>query len=110
MVGPGHCPMILKYGPLLSKAVGLVDPSFLVLKISHFNKKYSSYKESTNSTKQKVQVGCQYSKIQKHVSYAATQKRQKNDLNNKWMLNAGRKDCRMLPLEHSAILLTCIKP
>ena len=38
MVGPGHCPMISKYGPSLSKAVGPVDPSFLVVKISHFNK------------------------------------------------------------------------
>ena len=39
MVGPGHCPMISKYGPSLSKAVGLVDPSFLVVKKSHFNRK-----------------------------------------------------------------------
>ena len=65
MVGPGHCPMISKYGPSLSKAVSLEDPSFLVMKKSHFNKnmiKYSSYSESTNSTKQKVHVGCQYSK------------------------------------------------
>ena len=38
MVGPGHCPMISKYGPSLSKAVSPVDPSFLVVKISHFNK------------------------------------------------------------------------
>ena len=38
MVGPGHCPMISKYGPLLSKAVGPVDPSFLVVKKSPFNK------------------------------------------------------------------------
>ena len=38
MVGPGHCPMISKYGPALSKAVGPVDPSFLVVKKSHFNK------------------------------------------------------------------------
>ena len=28
MVGLGHCPMISKYGPSLSNAVGLVDPSF----------------------------------------------------------------------------------
>ena len=28
---------------------------------------------------------------------------------NKWQLNEGQKYCRMLPLEHSAILLTCIK-
>ena len=45
MVGPGHCHMISKYGPSLSKAVGPVDPSILVLKKSHFNKKYSSYND-----------------------------------------------------------------
>ena len=38
MVGPGHCPMISKCGPSLSKAVGSVDPSFLVVKKSPFNK------------------------------------------------------------------------
>ena len=37
MEGPRHCPMISKYGPSLSKAVGPVDPSFLVVKKSHFN-------------------------------------------------------------------------
>ena len=36
MVGQGHCPMISKYGPSLFKAVGPVDPSFLVVKNSHF--------------------------------------------------------------------------
>ena len=51
MVGPGHCPMILKYGPSLSKAVGPVDPSFFVVKKSHFNKKKSSYSDSMNKTK-----------------------------------------------------------
>ena len=59
MVGPGHCPMISKYGPSLSKAV---DLSFLVVKKSHFNKKKKKYRESRNSTKQKVHVGSQYSK------------------------------------------------
>ena len=29
---------------------------------------------------------------------------------SRWKPNEGRKYCRMLPLEHSAILLTCIKP
>ena len=62
MVGPGHCPMISKYGPSLSKAVGPVDPSFLVVKKSYFNKKYSSFSESMSFTKQKVHVDCQYSK------------------------------------------------
>ena len=35
--------------------------------------------------------------------------RQNKDLNDPLSLNAGRKYCRMLLLEHSAILLTCIK-
>ena len=38
MVGPGHCPVVSKYDPSLSKAEGPVDPSFLVVKKSHFNK------------------------------------------------------------------------
>ena len=76
MVGPGHCPMISKYGPSLSKAVGQVDPSFLVVKKSHFNKKYSSYNESTNSTKQKVHVCCQYRK----TCLKATEKKDKTKI------------------------------
>ena len=36
--GPGHCPMILKYAPSLSKALDPVDPSFLVVEKSYFNK------------------------------------------------------------------------
>ena len=35
--------------------------------------------------------------------------RQNKDINDKWYLNEGRKYCRMLLLEHSAILLTCSK-
>ena len=35
--------------------------------------------------------------------------RQNKDLNDKWLLNEGRKYCRILPLEYSAILLACIK-
>ena len=35
--------------------------------------------------------------------------RQNKDLNGKWLINEDRKYCRMLPLEHSAMLLTCIK-
>ena len=38
MMGPGLCPMTSKYGPSLSKAVCPVDPSFLVVKKSQFNK------------------------------------------------------------------------
>ena len=61
MVGPGHCPMISKYGPSLSKAVGTLYPSFLVKKKSHLMK-YSSYSKSTISTKQKGHVDSQYCK------------------------------------------------
>ena len=60
MVGLGHnnkCPMISKYGPSLSKAVGPVDSSILVMKKSHFNKNVH-----LTVSLQKVQVGCQYSK------------------------------------------------
>ena len=42
--------------------MGPVDPSILAVKKIHFNKKYSSYSESTDSTKQKVHVDSQYSK------------------------------------------------
>ena len=35
-------------------------------------------------------------------------KKTKINLNDKWQLNEGRKYCRMLPLEHSAILLTLV--
>ena len=38
IVGPGHCSMISKYSPSLSKAVGPVDPPHLVVKKSHFDK------------------------------------------------------------------------
>ena len=38
MVGPGHRPMISNYDPSVSKAVGPVDPSFLAVNKSHFNK------------------------------------------------------------------------
>ena len=34
--------------------------------------------------------------------------RQNKDFNDKWWLNEGQKYCRMLPLEHSTILLACI--
>ena len=74
--------MISKYGPSLSKAVGPVDPSFLVVKKSHFNKKYSSYSESRNSTKQKVHVGSQYNKT--CLKQPLKKDKTKNIFNNKW--------------------------
>ena len=35
--------------------------------------------------------------------------KQNKDLNDKWQLNEGQKYCRMLPLEHSAMLLISIE-
>ena len=79
MMGPGHCPMISKYGPSLSWAVGPVDPSFLVVKKSHINKNIHPTASLQTPKKQKVHVGSQYSKTYQ----AATQKRQNKDLNKK---------------------------
>ena len=58
MVGLGHCPMISKYGPSLSKAVRPVDSSFLVVNQSHFNKNVH-----LKASLQKVHIGCQYKKM-----------------------------------------------
>ena len=70
-MGPVHCPMISKYGPSLSNAVGPVDLYFLVVK-NLILIKYSSYRESTNSVKQKLHVGLSK---QLNLSQAAPQKR-----------------------------------
>ena len=80
MVGPGLCPTISKYGQSLSKAMGPVDPSFLVVKNSLYYK-YSSYSESTNSTKQIVHEGSQYSKT---CLKQPLKKDKIKDLNDKW--------------------------
>ena len=74
MMGPGHCPMISKYDPSLSKAVGPVNPSFFCCEKSHFNKNIH-----LTATKQKVHVGSQYSK----TCLKQPLKKDKNrDLNN----------------------------
>ena len=78
MVGSGHCPMISKYGPSLSKAVSPVDPSFLVVKKPHFNEKKSIHLTASLCT---PQIGSQYSK----TCLKQPLKKDKNkDLNNKW--------------------------
>ena len=71
MVGLGHCPMISKYGPSLST----VDPSFLVVKKSHFNKNVH-----LTASLQKVHIGCPYSKT---CLKQPLKKRQNKDLKNK---------------------------
>ena len=47
--------------------------------------------------------------IKQQLNLQPLKNRQNKDLYDKWYLNEGQKYCRMLPLEHSAILLTCIK-
>ena len=81
MVGVGHCLMISKYDQSLSKAVGPVDPSFLVVKISHINKKIFILQRVYKPMKHKIPVGCQYSKT---CLKQLLKKRQNKDLNNKW--------------------------
>ena len=56
------------------------------------------------SSQEQVQ-SLQYSKT---CVKRALKNRQNEDLFDKWKLIEGLKYCRMLPLEHSAILLTCI--
>ena len=81
MVGPGYCPMISKYGPSLSKAVGPVGPSFLVVKKkSHFNENIH-LTVSLRTPQNREHVGCQYSKT---CLKQPLIKRQNKDLNNKW--------------------------
>ena len=55
--GPGSLSHDFKIWPITFQGSAPVDSSFLVVKKSHFNKKYSSYSKSTNFTKQKVHVG-----------------------------------------------------
>ena len=53
--------------------------------------------------------------LRRHNTYSKTcvkrplKNRQNKDVNDKWQLHEGQKYCRMLPLEHSSILLHCIK-
>ena len=49
--------------------------------------------------------------IDRHINKQkkSLKNRQNKYLNVKRKLNGGQKNCRMLPLEHSEILLACIK-
>ena len=94
MVDSGHCPMISKYGPSLSKAVGPVDPSFLVVKKSHLNKNI----HLTGS--QQTPQNRKYSK----TSFKQSLKKDKTKI-----LIKNDSLIKRIHLEHSAILLTCIK-
>ena len=85
--GPGSLSHDFKIWPITFQGSGPSGPFFLVVK------NLTLIKIFTNSTKQKLHVGSQYSKT---------------CLNKKWWLNEGRKDCRILQGEHSAILLTFI--
>ena len=80
MVGPGHCPMISKYGPSLSKAVGPVDSSFLVEKMSHFNKNIHLIASLQTLKDRKYMLVVN---TVKRVLSSHSKKRQNKDLNNK---------------------------
>ena len=55
-----------------------------------------------------TKISC-FAKYSKTCLKRPLKNRQNEDINDKWLLNEGRKYCRMLPLELSAILLTCTK-
>ena len=76
MVELGHCPVMSIYGLSISKVVGPVDPLFLVVKKSQFNKNIY-LKESLRTP----QNSCQYSKT---CLKQPLKKRQNKDFNNKW--------------------------
>ena len=80
MVGPGHCPIISKYGTSLSKAVGPVDPSFLVVKKSHFNKNIhlTASLRTPQNRKYMLVVNTVKPVLSSHS------KKTNKDLNNKW--------------------------
>ena len=63
MVGPGSLFHDFMIWPITFQDIGPSGPILFSFEKSHFNKKYSSLiQQSTNSTKQKVHVGSQYSK------------------------------------------------
>ena len=101
LVGPGHCPIISKYDASLSKAVGPGDPSFLVVKKSHFNKNIHPTASLQNSTKQTVHVGSQYSKT--CLKHPLKKDKTKILITNGSLMKVKRT------AECSLLLLTCIK-
>ena len=95
-----------KIWPITFQGSGPCGPILFSCEKSQFyEKKYSSYSESTNSAKQKVHVSSQYSK----TCLKQPLKKDKTNLlitNGTLMKVKSTAEC---PLEHSAILLTCIK-
>ena len=92
--------MISKNGPSLSKAVGPMDPSLLVVKKSHLN-----IKVQFTASLQKDDVGCQYSK-------ACLKQPLKKDKTKVLITNGSLMKVERIAecsLGHSAILLICIK-
>ena len=70
-------------------------------------------RKSACSSAQSIECLC-YSPSEKYMYCKTLVKRplkngQNKELNDIWKVNEGQKYCRMLPLEHSAILLPCIK-
>ena len=96
--GPGSLSNDFKIWPITFQGSGPI-----LVKKSHFNNRYSSYNKSTNSTKQKVLVGSQYSKT-------CPKQLHKILITNGTLMKVKIiTECSLLPLEHSAIILTCIK-
>ena len=85
MVGPGHCPMISKYGPSLSKAVGHVNPSFLVVKKPTLIK--TIHLTASLGTPQNRKYMYVVNTIKHVLSSQPKKTKLRIFLNNKWQLN-----------------------
>ena len=68
-----------------------------------------AYKMSGLSTTPQRLLSGQLQIYGKNTLKRPLKKKTKVDFQDQLLLNAGQKYCRMLPLEHSAILLTCIE-
>ena len=68
-----------------------------------------STKSTLHSQQRNIQQSNQQIRYSKTCLKRPLKNRQNKAFNGIWQLNECRKYCRMLPLEHSAILLTCIK-
>ena len=93
--------MISKYGPSLFKAVGPVDPSFLVVKKSHFNKNiHLTASLQTPLTRKYMKV---VNMVKPVLSSHSKKDKTKILITNDSLMKVER-----IAREHSAILLTCI--
>ena len=105
MVGPGHCPMISKYGPSLSKAVVQVDLFFLVVK--NFTLIKNIHLTASLQTLQNRKFMLVVNTVKLVLSSHSKKDKTKILITNGSLMKV--ESIAECPLEHSAMLLTFIK-